>query len=144
MNEVIFLFVLATIWIIFAVIQDLRKREVANWLNFSLIIFALGFRFFYSLFSSELDFAFFYQGLIGLGIFFIIGNLLYYGKMFAGGDAKLMIALGTILPLSNDFFINLKFFALFFFLFLFAGAFYSLTVSIVLTVKNFKIFKKEF
>jgi len=144
MNEVIFLFVLAIIWISFAVVQDLRKREVANWLNFSLIIFALGFRFFYSLFSSGTDFAFFYQGLMGLGIFFIIGNLLYSGKMFAGGDAKLMIALGTILPLSNDFFTNVKFFVLFFFLFLLTGAIYSLTISIVLTIKNFKIFKKEF
>ena len=31
---------------IFAVVQDLKKREIANWVNFSLIIFALGFRFF--------------------------------------------------------------------------------------------------
>jgi hypothetical protein len=29
---------------------------------------------------------FFYQGLIGLGIFFIIGNAFYYGRLFAGGD----------------------------------------------------------
>jgi len=144
MIGVIFLIILALIWIIFAVVQDLKKREVANWLNFSLIIFALGFRFFYCLFSqTNQDFAFFYQGLIGLGIFFIIGNLLYYGRMFAGGDAKLMIALGAVLPFSENFFVNVKIFILFFFIFLFVGAFYSLTVSIILSLKNFKAFKRE-
>ncbi len=143
MIEVIFLIVLALIWIIFAVVQDLRTREVSNWLNFSLIIFALGFRFIYCLFSSE-SFAFFYQGLIGLGIFFVIGNLLYYGRTFAGGDAKLMIALGTILPFSENFFTNLKFFILFFLIFLLIGAFYGLIISAALSLRNFKKLKKEF
>ena len=143
MFEIIFLFVLALIWIIFATVQDMRQREVANWLNFSLIIFAIGFRFFYSLFFKS-DFAFFYQGLIGLGIFFLIGNLLYYGKMFAGGDAKLMIALGAILPFSEDLIINVKTFTVFFILFLLVGALYSISASIFLSIKSFKKFKKEF
>lgn len=144
MYEVIFLSVLALIWIIFATIQDLKSREVANWLNFSLIIFALGFRFFYCLFSQTQGFSFFYQGLIGLGIFFVLGNLLYYGRMFAGGDAKLIIALGAILPFSESFLVNLKIFVLFFFMFLFVGAFYGLLLGIILVSKNFKQFKKEF
>lgn len=143
MLEIIFLSVLALVWIIVAVVQDLKKREVPDWLNFSLIIFALGFRFFYSLFSAE-DFAFFYQGLIGFGIFLIAGNLLYYGRMFAGGDAKLFIALGPILPFSEKFMINLELFLLFFILFFFVGAIYSLTASVFLSIKNFGKFKKEF
>ena len=142
MYEIIFLIVLALIWIIFASIQDLRKREVANWLSFSLIIFALSIRFFYSFFLE--NFNFFYQGLIGLGIFFIIGNLLYYGRMFAGGDAKLMIALGTIIPFSLDFLVNIRIFILFFLIFLFIGAFYGLICSGFLTLRNFKEIKKEF
>ena len=48
------------------------------------------------------SFNFFYQGLIGLGIFFVLGNAFYYGRFFAGGDAKLMISLGAILPLSTS------------------------------------------
>jgi len=143
MYEIIFLIVLALVWIIFASVQDLKKREVANWLNFSLIIFALGFRFFYSLFSRG-DFAFFYQGLIGLGIFFIIGNLFYYGRMFAGGDAKLMIALGAVLPFSESFFVNLNIFFLFIFIFFFVGAFYGLGISLFLGLRNFKKLKEEF
>lgn len=145
MIENFFLLFLGLVWIIFAVVQDIREREVANWLNFSLIIFALGFRFFYSLFNFESGgFNFFYQGLIGLGIFFVLGNVLYYGKMFAGGDAKLMIALGAVLPLFNDFSSNLKVFITFFILFLLSGAIYSLVSSFVLGIKNFRNFRKEF
>ncbi len=143
MLEVIFLISLALIWIVFAVIQDLRKREIANWLNFSLIIFAIGFRFFYCLFEG-VGFQFLYQGLIGLGIFFVLHNLFYYGRMFAGGDAKLLFALGAVLPFSTNFVVNLNIFALFFVLFFFCGALYGLVTSGVLIFKNFKKFKKEF
>ena len=142
MYHIIFLIFLAGIWLVFASIHDLKKRIVPNWLSFSLIIFALGFRFFYSLFNE--NFSFFLQGLIGLGIFFIIGNLLYYGRMFAGGDAKLMIALGPILGFSGSFFENLEFFSLFLILFLFIGGFYGLIWSFFLASNNFNILKKEF
>lgn len=142
MFGVIFLCLLALIWILFATVQDLKTREVSNWLNFSLIIFAIGFRFFYSLFSSDWNFLF--QGLIGLGIFFVIGNIFYYSRVFAGGDAKLLISLGAILPLSSSFITNLKIFVLFLFLFLFAGAIYGLVYSFVLVGRNFSNFKKSF
>lgn len=141
MYEVIFLFVLALVFIIFATIQDFRKREVADWLNFSLIIFALGFRFFYSLFNE--NFSFFYQGLIGFGIFFVIGNVFYYSRLFAGGDAKLMIAIGAILPISYSFLENLNIFLIFLVIFLFIGAIYSMLWVLVLSLKNFKELKKD-
>ncbi len=142
MREV-FLIVLALCWITFAVIQDLKKREIANWLNFSLIIFALGFRFFVSLFGDN-GFSFFYQGLIGLGTFFAIGNLFYYGKIFAGGDAKLMIALGTVLPIFNSFLDNLYFFLGFLLFFMVSGAIYGVVFGVVLAVRHRKDFSKEF
>ncbi|MBT3405478.1 prepilin peptidase [archaeon] len=145
MIEVVFLICLALIWILFAVLQDLKTKEVSNWLNFSLIVFALGFRFFWSLFSESANgFAFFYQGLIGFGIFLVLGNLFYYGRLFGGGDAKLMIALGAILPFSEEFLINVKIFGLFLILFLFVGAGYGLCWSLVLAIKNYKSFRKEF
>ena len=141
MIEVIFLIALAAIFMIFAVVNDVKERIVPNWLNFSLIIFALGFRFFYSLFDG--NFSFFYHGIAGFGIFFILGNAFYYGRVFAGGDAKLMIALGTILPFSTNLIINFKIFALFFFLFLISGAVYGFVWSVFLPMKNFGEFRKE-
>lgn len=143
MYELIFLIVLALVWMSFASIQDFRFREVANWLNFSLIIFALGFRFFWSLFS-EGNFNFFYQGLIGLGIFLVLGNMFYYGRFFAGGDAKLMIALGVILPISYDFYFNLKIFGLFLVLFIFIGSIYGILWGGFLILNHRKDFKKDF
>jgi Flp pilus assembly protein protease CpaA len=140
---IIFLIALGFIWIIFATIQDFKKREVANWINFSLIVFAIGARFFYSLFSNQ-GFAFFYQGLIGLGIFFVLGNLFYHTRVFAGGDAKLMMAMGVILPFSNDFLINLKIYAIFFCVFFITGAIYGLVYSLILALRNIEVFKKEF
>jgi len=142
MLEIILLICLGFVWILFATIQDVRKTEIANWVNFSLIIFALGIRFFFSFFSGE-GFDFFYQGLIGFGIFFVVGNLFFYLKMFAGGDAKLFIALGAILPIFKDFFMNVKVFVLFLFVFLFVGFIYSLTNVIFLGFKESKKLKKE-
>ena len=143
MYEVIFLWILALVYIVFAVIQDIKTREIANWLSFSLIIFALGFRFFYSLFGGD-NFLFFYNGLIGLGVFFALGNLLYYGKVFAGGDAKLMIALGTILPYFSILSKNFQVFFDFLLVFLSVGFIYILTSSVILCARNFKSFKREF
>ncbi len=143
MFEIIFLFCLGLVWIVFATFEDLRTSEIANWLNFSLIIFALGFRFFYSLFSVE-GFGFFYQGLIGVGIFFILSNLFYYGKMYAGGDSRLMMALGAILPFYSNFQDNLQVFLLFLILFLVVGGIYGLVFSAYLGIKNFSKLKKEF
>jgi Flp pilus assembly protein protease CpaA len=143
MLEVWVLLVMGFVWIVFAAFQDLRTREIANWLNLSLVVFALGFRFFYSFFEMS-DMSFFYQGLIGLGIFVLLGNLFYYGKMFAGGDAKLMMALGAILPISSSFFVNLKFFLLFLIIYLVVGAVYGFFVSFVLGVVNFSRLRKEF
>jgi len=142
--ETLFLILIGLIWIIFAVVQDMKKREIANWLNFSLVIFALIFRFLYCLYENNGEYNFFYQGLIGFGVFFVIGNLLYYGKVFAGGDAKLMIALGAVIPLSQNFMINLELALIFIMLFLIIGAFYGICFSLYLGIKNRKAFAKEF
>ncbi|MDD5700256.1 MAG: prepilin peptidase [Candidatus Nanoarchaeia archaeon] len=143
MIEIIFLLALALIWIIFAMISDFKTTEIPNWLSFSLIIFALGFRFFYSLFSAG-DFSFFYQGLIGFGIFLVIGNLMYYGKIFGGGDARLIYGLGAILPFSNNIFTNLEIFISFLMLYLSIGGVYGLLAGGYFALKNSGKFRKEF
>lgn len=143
MNSEMILFFFGIVWILFAAIEDIKHREIANWLNYSLIIFALGFRFFYSLFRFG-DFSYFFQGLIGLGIFFILGSLFYYSKMFAGGDYSLLFALGAILPIYNDFSANLDFLFSFIFIFLLVGVAYGIIFSLVLGLKGFPKFKKRF
>jgi Flp pilus assembly protein protease CpaA len=41
--EIVFLIVLGIIWLWIASLQDLKKREVLNWVSFSLIVFAISF-----------------------------------------------------------------------------------------------------
>src|SRR3989344_4175059 len=136
------LVVLALIWIIVAVVQDFRKREVENWWNFSLISIALAYRAFLSVFT--LNAWYFVYGLIGFGIFFALANAFYYGRVFAGGDAKLLMALGAVLPFSSLLFENLESFLYFIVLLMFAGSVYGLFYSFVLVSKHKKQFRKEF
>lgn len=141
MQEYYFLFALALVYTIFAVVQDFRKREVANWLNFSLVLFALAYRAFYSIQTKNYNFLLF--GLLGVAIFFGLAHAFYYSKAFAGGDAKLFIAFGAIFPfetLFNLFSLTITFI---FVLFL-TGTVYSLLYSLFIVRKNKKQFKKEF
>ncbi len=140
-----FLFVFALIWVIAAIICDMKKREVPNWVNFSLIAFALAYKLFYSIFTE--NYTFFLFGIIGFIAFLIVANLFYYTKLFAGGDTKLLIGIGCILPFGS--FSNLLTYSLeFIFLLFFFGAIYSLVYSIFLVIKNKKQFlfelKKQF
>lgn len=137
-----FLIVLGIIWIVFAVVQDLRKREIANWLNFSLIIFAMAYRLSYSVFSG--DYGFVLAGLFGLILFFLLANLFYYTRLFAGGDAKLMIALGALIPFTDSFYTNTLIFIIFLVALLFGGLIYSLFYSFGLAAINGKEFIKDF
>ena len=112
---------------------DVRKREVPNWLNFSLIWFALAYRAFYALFSDNISF--FVFGVLGFGVFFVLAYAFYYSRVFAGGDAKLLMGFGIILPYS-DFkeFIN---FGIIFIFFLFLlGSVYSLIYSIFIVIRR--------
>jgi hypothetical protein len=138
----LFLIILAIVWIVGAILQDLRRREVDNIWNFSLIGFALAYRF--SVMAYNGDYWFFINGLIGLLIFFILGNVFYYSRLFAGGDAKLLISLGTILPLSYNWILNFEIFGIFILGFLITGSLYVLIWAIFLMFFNLGKFKKEF
>jgi len=141
MQEYYFLFALAFVWTLFATIQDIKQREVSNWLNFSLIAFALAFRAFFAIQNKNADF--FLLGVSGFAIFFALGNIFYYSKTFAGGDAKLLMGFGTILPYQN--YNSLITLSLTFTLILFSiGAIYSLAYSLFILIKNKKEFIKEF
>ncbi len=140
MKEYYFLFALAFLFTLFASIQDLKKREVANWLNFSFIAFALSYRAFYSLAAK--NFQFFLFGILGFAIFFILAHALYYAKAFAGGDAKLLMGFGIILPYTSYKSLIILPPVFLFALFL-VGAIYSLLYSIIIVAKNKQKFKKE-
>jgi len=141
LEQYYFLFGIGILWTIFAVVQDLKKKEVANWLNFSLIAIALAYRAFYSIHVS--DYWFFVYGLIGFAVFYIFGMIFYYGRVFAGGDAKLLMGFGALIPISslNGIWTESVGFILVLFL---GGAVYSLIYSFGLAIKNKEKFSREF
>ena len=141
MEEYYFLFAAALVYALVAAIYDLRTREVPNWLNFSLIAVALSYRLFFSLYYGWYQFILY--GLLGFLVFYLLANLFYYAKVFAGGDAKLLMGIGCILPFESfgDFF----FIGIGFIFILFAvGSVYSLAYSIFLAGKNYSAFKPRF
>ena len=141
-KENLFLIILALVWIIGAIMQDFKRREVDNIWNFSLIGIALAYRLGVSIFNG--DYSFFMNGVFGFLIFLALGNLFYYSRLFAGGDAKLLIALGAILPFSYSWIFNFELFGIFILLFLLGGSVYGIFYSLVLVVRNWSRFKQEF
>lgn len=87
------------LWLIFGSIQDMRVREIANWVTLSLIGIGLAARLFVSLESGNWDF--FLIGVTMTFLFTAISFALYYSKVFAGGDAKLLMGLGAFIPGTN-------------------------------------------
>lgn len=196
-----FLFWLFLIGIIIATLQDLKRREVDNWLNLFLLVASVSYLFFeyfnygdfvYSIillfFVGLASFFYFYNGLASseiekqknkyyFGLFsiclllivivlsfvkffgvdnmpffiiitssflvmFVISNLFYEGRVFAGGDAKLLFVM-------TAFFIGLGFLetliniGLFLLFLMFSGSIYGLVYSFVLYFKDFKKINKE-
>jgi Flp pilus assembly protein protease CpaA len=142
MPENIFLICAAVFWMLIASIQDFKRREVENWWNFGMIIFVLAFRAFLSV--ERWNGMYFIWGLVGLAAGFLLSMGLYYLRLFAAGDAKLLMALMCILPMTLDWRINLALFAILFVFILLVGAIYGAVYSIVLVLMNCKSFAGEF
>ncbi|MDD5086245.1 MAG: A24 family peptidase [Candidatus Nanoarchaeia archaeon] len=138
----LFLFnAIALISLIFASLTDIKTREVPDWLNYGLIIFGLFSRLIYSFVLS--DFSFFFYGLAGFFVFFIIGNLMFYSAQWGGGDSKLLMGLGALIGLNPNF-TEIPFIFMFFINIMIVGAFYGLFWSFLLAIKNWKKFSRDF
>ena len=138
----IILIIIGAVYCLIASINDYKTMEVPDYLTITLLIMALVVRASYSIITNE--WGVIMQGLIGLGIFLVLGNLFYYGRVFGGGDAKLMIGLGAIIGISNDTMTNLKGYLAFIITFLIIGAVYGIIASIVIMIKEKKkSMKKE-
>ncbi|MBW3014550.1 prepilin peptidase [Candidatus Woesearchaeota archaeon] len=128
---------------------DIKILEVPDYLNFSVLVAAFGLRFIYSASTSE--WMFLLNGLIGFGIFFIFGELMYYTKQWGGGDAKMLRSLGVLFATYPEFLLNYFSPALNFYFpvvlllnILIVGAAYGLIFSLVFVFKNWRSFKKEY
>jgi Flp pilus assembly protein protease CpaA len=140
-----FLFWIFLVGLIIATFQDLKRREVDDWLNLFLIVSSFTFVFLRVYFERNFELA--YLLLFSLAVMFALMNAFYYARIFAGGDAKLLFAM-TALFLGVSFtetMINIGTFAI---LLMLAGSVYGLLYSFYIYSRNFRAvnegIRKEF
>jgi len=137
------LFGVAFVWLISSCYVDIKKREVPDWLSYSLIAFGLGTRLIYSLIFK--DFSIIIGGVLFFLIAFLFSIFMYYTKQWGGGDSKLIMGLGAVIGSFKTEILgfNIPIFVLFVFSIFFFGSIYSLIYSIILAFNNRKEFVKE-
>lgn len=127
---------------------DIKKREVPDWLNYSLVASGLGLRLIGSLVMFEWQY--FLYGLLGFGVFLAIAYLMFYAGQWGGGDSKMLIGLGAVFATYPVFLLgylspklNFPFLAIFFLNTIMAGAVYGIVYSAALAIKNKRVFLDE-
>jgi len=135
----IFLYVLFFIGILIASIQDIRRREVDNYINFFLLASGLVYIVFLGIFN---DYNLILLGLLAFVVMFLLANLFYYSRIFAGGDAKLMIALSALFVAASIklTLINIGIFLVFLII---SGSVYGILYSVYLVSSHYSDFKKD-
>ena len=86
---------LTLVMLIIGSITDIRWRIVPDWLSYSAIVVGFTIRAMTSVMT--LSWIPFLEGLIGFGVFFILACVLFYTKMWGGGDSKVLMAMGVML-----------------------------------------------
>ena len=136
----IIIIIIALIWLIFASIQDLKTREVPDWVSYSLMIIAFMAAILKSILLKN---TFIIISLFGFFLFLILGSLMYYTKQFGGGDVKILVGLGALIPIYPKELLNyfnpnldLPFFLILILNIILIGALYGLFYAIYLLIKN--------
>ncbi len=126
-----FLFSLFLVGLIIATLQDIKRREIDDWLNLFLFFSGTAFLIFSLNGSYLLSYAFF------VFVLFLVCTLLYFARFFAGGDTKLLFAMAPVF-FSLSFLDSFKNFFIFFFCLLVMGAIYGIFYILFLCIKNHK------
>ena len=130
----VFLFVFYFVGLFIAVCQDLKRREIDDWLNLLLGVGGGVFLVYGILFGEDLRGVFVLLSLVV--VVFCVQMFLYKGGVFAGGDAKLLFAMTPIFFVGS-FRYSMISLGVFLLLLSVVGAFYGLVYVSVLYVLNF-------
>lgn len=151
---------LALIALVVGSITDIKKREVADWVNYGLIAAGFGINLLYSI--IKWDFSFIINSVLGFSLFWIFALVMFYSGQWGGGDSKMLMGLGAIFGINYEFFKMIYFNIMNLFVdkysiifveipfamnlvinILMVGAVYGLIWSFVMVFMNFNKFIKE-
>ncbi|MEM2478809.1 MAG: prepilin peptidase [Candidatus Pacearchaeota archaeon] len=90
------IYVIIATYLLIAAVIDIKKREVPDWLSFSLLFITLSYVAIKAL-TDALSFDFIFATAIAFLLAFLIANCLYYARVWGGGDYKLFLALSPAL-----------------------------------------------
>lgn len=113
-------------------ITDIRWRIVPDWLSYAGIAVGISLRAMDTVITGS--FRPFLEGVVGFGVFFVIACVMFYTKMWGGGDSKVLMAMGALLGLSwdpNHIMVGMMT------NFLLVGGLYGVGYFIVLAIVNF-------
>ncbi|MFH1649908.1 MAG: A24 family peptidase [Candidatus Woesearchaeota archaeon] len=125
-----------------ATYQDMKTREVPDWLNYSLIAGGLAAAVMLSI--AESSWLPLLISLIGLAVAIAIGYAMYYAGQWGGGDAKLFMGMGTVMGIAISGPIQTHVMLGFGVWWIITGSVYGLVWSVYLATKNKKEFKKTY
>jgi len=143
----ILLYAATFVTLVIGTITDIKQREVPDWLNYSMISFALGSRIIYSMVAHNWNYLLY--GVYGGILFLLVALVMFYSGQWGGGDSKTLIAIGALIGLNVDYnnilWSSVSSFLISLFVnILVIGAAYGLVYSIFVAVKNKKAFSREF
>ena len=118
---------------------DFKIREVPDWLNYGLIFTGAAIRIILTIVYH--DWNYLIEGALGFGLFFLIALAMFYGAQWGGGDAKMVMGLGTLIGLQLSWNSFMLAFILNIIIF---GSIFGLLFSVYMAVQNRKPFVKEF
>lgn len=127
--------------LIVATYTDLKKREVPDWLSYGMIATGLGLNLLFSFIYK--DYWLFVNSLAGFLLFLAIALGMFYSAQWGGGDSKVLMGMGALIGLDVRF-RSFPFLGSFIFNLLVVGAVYGMMWSLVLALKNWRRFHKEF
>ena len=123
-------------------ITDLKKREVPDLLNYSLIAFALIIASLTSVYyETYLPLK---TTLLGMFVALVFGNILFYSGQWGGGDAKMIIGAGGIIGIGTHEVFSLNIFFYFLLYSFIIAAITGLVWMILMSLKNKEAFLKEY